>query len=55
MIPNPKPKIGLTTPKGPHALVWDQMVGQFWIRAALYCTDLPEGPHLEPGTFRPRN
>ncbi len=50
-----KPKLQLVTPRGPDAEIWDRLLGQFWIRHVLSTTDLPEGPHLEPGTFRPRN
>lgn len=40
-------KIQIVTPKGPEAEVWERMLGQFWIRAALSITDLPEGPKRE--------
>jgi hypothetical protein len=31
-------------PRGPLDGVWTRLDGQFWVKLALYSTDLPEGP-----------
>lgn len=46
-------KYQLITPRGPEAVVWERMLGQFWIRAALSITDLPEGPKRETPPLLP--
>jgi hypothetical protein len=39
------PQLALTAPaKGPFDGLWEKLNGQFWIKAALFATDLPEGP-----------
>lgn len=55
MNEKPKPLLQLELPKAPLEDIWERARGQFWLRIALRSTNLPEGPHLEPGTFRPRN
>lgn len=45
----------VTPPRGPEDSIRERLCGQFWVRLVLLSNDLPEGPHLEPGTFRPRN
>lgn len=35
-------------PRGPLDDVWTRLDGQFWIKLALYSTDLPKNPERAP-------